>query len=76
MTFWTHFETTWYYRKILKLAITFEVIDSILQKIVEIDIVDSQPMPCLNYVRAYKYTRTGMLASNIQEMAPLEIPDF
>ena len=37
----------------------FEVIDSILQKIVEIYIVDSQRMPCLNDIYAYKYTRTG-----------------
>ena len=43
------------YTKILKLAIILEVIDSIFQKIVEIDIVDSQPIPCTSYIRAYKY---------------------
>ena len=47
------------YRKILKLAIIFEVTDSIFQKIVKIDFVYSQPMLYLNYIRAYKYTSTG-----------------
>ena len=35
-----------------------EAIDSIFQKIVEIDIVNYQSMPCLNYVRTCKGTRT------------------
>ena len=35
-----------------------EAKDSIFQKIVEIDIVNSQSMPCLNYVCMCKDTRT------------------
>ena len=37
----------------------FEVMNYILQKSVEIDIVESQPLLCLNYIPAYKYTLTG-----------------
>ena len=48
----------WCYIKILELVMILEAIDSIFQKLLEIDIVNSQPMPCLNYIRTCKCTGT------------------
>ena len=44
--------------KDLRIVMILEAIDSIFQKIVEIDIVKSKPMLCFNNIRTFKCTCT------------------